>query len=84
MKKSELQQIIREEIAKVLSENNFIKDFEKFIGDGDATEAVIDYFSWKNKLTPQQKSALKNKFLSKFSIKSTGPLPSDIKPRIGK
>lgn len=84
MKKSELQQIIREEIAKVLSENNFIKNFEKFIGDGDATEAVIDYFSLKNKLTPQQKSALKNKFLSKFSIKSTGPLPSDIKPRIGK
>jgi hypothetical protein len=84
MKVSELKKLIKEEIAKVLSENKFIEDFEEYIGDGDATEAVIDYFSLKNKLTPEQKSALKNKFLSKFSIKSTGPLPSDIKPRIGK
>lgn len=84
MKVSELKQIIKEEVTKALSENKFIKDFEEYIGDEDATESVIDYFSKKNKLTPEQKSALKNKFLSKFSIKSTGPLPSDIKPRIGK
>ena len=84
MKISELKQLIKEEVTKALSENKFIKDFEEYIGDEDATESVIDYFSKKNNLTPEQKSALKNKFLSKFSIKSTGPLPSDIKPKIGK
>jgi hypothetical protein len=84
MKVSELKQIIKEEITKALSENKFIRDFEEFIGDGDATESVIDYFSKKNKLTPEQKSALKNKFLPNISIKSTGPLSPDIKPRIGK
>ena len=84
MKVSELKQLIKEEITKVLSENKFIRDFEEFIGDKDATSVDIDYFSAQNKLTPEQKSALKNKFLPDFSIKSTGPLPSNIKPRFGK
>jgi hypothetical protein len=84
MKRSELKQIIKEEISKVLKENKFIRDFEEFIGDKDATSVDIDYFSAQNKLTPEQKSVLKNKFLPNISIKSTGPLSPDINPRFGK
>ena len=84
MKVSELKQLIKEEITKVLSENKFIRDFEEFIGDKDATSVDIDYFSAQNKLTPEQKSVLKNKFLPNISIKNTGPLSPDINPRFGK
>jgi ribosomal protein S8 len=84
MKRSELKQIIKEEIHNVLKENKFIRDFEEFIGDKDATSVDIDYFSAQNKLTPEQKSVLKNKFLPNISIKSTGPLSPDINPRFGK
>ena len=74
------------QLNEIKDEEKFIKDFKKYIGDTDATSAVIDYFSKENKLTPEQKLALKNKFLTRsdFSIKSTGPLSPDIKPRFDK
>lgn len=64
--------------------NKFIDKFKEFIGGEDATSVDIDYFSAQNKLTPEQKSVLKNKFLPNISIKSTGPLSPDINPRFGK
>lgn len=84
MKRSELKQIIKEELVKMVDKNKFIRDFEEFIGDKDATSVDIDYFSAQNKLTPEQKSVLKNKFLPNISIKSTGPPSPDINPRFGK
>ena len=88
MKKSELQQIIREEIGQFLTENQLVKDFEKWfdhltssnprwIGkDKTPTSADIDYYAKEYKLTPVQKSMLIKAFPSDdIKIKSTGPTP---------
>jgi len=41
MKKSELRQLIREEISKVLKENNSSSNIEQFINDEDFMESFI-------------------------------------------
>ena len=77
MKKSELQKIIKEEISKVLTKNQLVKDFKKQIGkDKTPTSADIDYYTREYKLTPDQKLILKKTFPSDdIKIKSTGPTP---------
>ena len=79
-----LKQLVKEELFKILSENRFIDKFKEFIGDEDVTDLDIEYFAYKNKLTSAQKALLKKTFLSDFDIKSTGPLPANIRGKIGK
>jgi len=45
MKKSELQQIIREEISKVLNENKDLIQFKKLIDDKNLKAAARLYYS---------------------------------------
>ena len=66
-----------------ISDNRLIDKFKDFAGDEDVTDLDIEYFAYKNKLTSAQKAKLKNTLLSDFDIKSTGPLPADIRGRIG-
>ena len=66
-----------------ISDNRLIDKFKDFAGDEDVTDLDIEYFAYKNKLTSTQKAKLKNTLLSDFDIKSTGPLPADIRGRIG-
>ena len=82
-----LKRLIREEVRKALKEapdDRLIEKFKEFIGDEEATDLDIEYFSYKNKLTTAQQALLKKTFLSDFGIKSTGPLPPDIKPKFGR
>ena len=93
-----LKQIIREEIQNVLRESinendsiklsykdkQLIKRFQNWAVD-NPTSTDVDFFSAKYKLNSEQRYLLKKVFLSgDFKITAAGPLPSDIKPRIGK
>ena len=99
MKVSELKHIIKEEIAKALAENSvnendsiklsykdkqLIKRFQNWAVD-NPTSTDVEFFSRKYDLDSKQQSLLKKVFLSNNDIKitPTGPLPSDITPRIG-
>ena len=76
MKRSELKQLIKEEIQKTLNENELINKFKKWVNSDKVTSIDIDFYASENKLTPEQKSLLEKTFLnSDFSIKSTGPAP---------
>lgn len=80
MKKSELQEIIREEISKVLNknqQNQLISKFQKWVGkDKYPTTTDITYYSKKHNLTTDQTAILKKTFPpDEFTIKSTGPTP---------
>jgi hypothetical protein len=99
MKVSELKQIIKEEIVRALAKNSIneddsiklsykdkqlIKKFQNWAVD-NPTSTDIEFFSRRHNLTSAQQHLLKKVFLSdiKFDITPTGPLPSDIKPRLG-
>jgi hypothetical protein len=67
-------------------DKQLIKKFKSQAVD-NPTSTDVDFFSAKHNLNSSQKSLLKRIFLSKnkdIKITPTGPLPSDIKPRIGK
>ena len=68
---------LTELVKEVLTENQLVKDFKKWIGkDKTPTSADIDYYTKKHKLTPDQKAVLKKAFPSDdIKIKSTGPTP---------
>ena len=99
MKVSELKHIIKEEIAKALAENSvnendsiklsykdkqLIKKFQNWAVD-NPTSTDLEFFSRRHNLNSEQQYLLKKVFLSNNDIKitPTGPLPSDITPRIG-
>ena len=95
MKASQFKKLIREEIQNVLKEavgalklsykdKQLIKRFQSQAVD-NPTSTDVDFFSAKYKLNSEQRYLLKKVFLSgDFEITAAGPLPSDIKPRIGK
>ena len=64
-------------------EKKIIDKFTKWADGEDPTLTDIDYYSAQKKLNSGEKALLKRTFLEDFSITSTGPLPSDIRPRIG-
>jgi len=68
------------------SDKQLIKRFKSWTVD-NPTSTDVEFFSRKHNLNSAQQHLLKKVFLSKnddIKITSTGPLPSDIKPRIGK
>jgi hypothetical protein len=80
-------------IADELNENDsiklsykdkqLIKKFQNWAVD-NPTSTDVEFFSSRHNLNSEQRSLLKRVFLSDdFKITPTGPLPSDIKPRIG-
>jgi hypothetical protein len=64
-------------------EKKIIDKFTKWADGEDPTSIDIDYYSAQKKLNSEEKALLKRTFLEDFSITSTGPLSSDIRPRIG-
>ena len=67
------------------NDKQLIKNFKSWAVD-NPTSIDVDTFSRKNNLNPSQRHLLTKVFLSKnkdIKITPTGPLPSDIKPRIG-
>ena len=65
-------------------DKQLIKKFKSQAVD-NPTSTDVDFFSAKYKLNSEQRYLLKKVFLSgDFEITAAGPLPSDIKPRIGK
>lgn len=67
------------------SDKQLIKKFKSWTVD-NPTSTDVEFFSHKHNLTSAQQHLLKKVFLKNDDIKitSTGPLPSNIKPRIGK
>jgi hypothetical protein len=66
-------------------DKQLIKKFKSQAVD-NPTSTDVDFFSAKHNLDSSQRHLLKRVFLSKnndIKITPTGPLPSDIKPRIG-
>jgi hypothetical protein len=67
------------------NDKQLIKSFKSWAVD-NPTSTDVDFFSAKHNLTSAQQHLLTKVFLSKnkdIKITPTGPLPSDIKPRIG-
>lgn len=70
-------------IKEVLSEKQLISNFKKWIGKNNyPTTMDIDWYAKKENLTPEQKSILKKTFPpDDIKIKSTGPVPDDVRFR---
>ena len=82
---SQSESVVNENGSIKLSskDKQLIKRFQNWAVD-NPTSTDVDFFSAKHKLNSEQRYLLKKVFLSgDFQITAAGPLPSDIKTRIG-